>query len=300
MVTIPHSYPRYPCNFDHGIWHVKPPWYPTPQAHAEPVLQRLLPLHLTRIWMNLIDRSLLQARTQKAIGRSAIGSWSILLWWNFSFADVKGSGVCALPLLTSIFTFSGSLRVRSDGRTGSAWPEDEGDNVGFTLAAIRTIWGCLIYLNFVYHIAKWCRIMWKITTSLSRTGRLLVFPPFSVQIYRSVDPGSRTAADVQARLTDPESPESSREDTAKKGGAIPRLDFFSCPGDGSPFWQKMFWNQFWQHVHHFIYFMVSVSDKVCVGPHFVVTVFTEPDVAWTAGRPSEFAWQRGVRHCMAM
>ena len=97
----------------------------------------------------------------------------------------------------------------------------------------------------------------------------------------------------------------------KRGGAIPRLDFFSCPGDGSPFWQKMFWNQFWQHAHHFIYFMVSVySDKVCVGPHFVVTVFTEPDVAWTAGRPREFAWhlrksgwldeQRGVRHCMAM
>ena len=40
----------------------------------------------------------------------------------------------------------------------------------------------------------------------------------------------------------------------------------------------------------YIYFMVSVSDKVFVGPHFVVTVFTEPDVALTAGRPSEFAW----------
>ena len=43
--------------------------------------------------------------------------------------------------------------------------------------------------------------------------------------------------------------------------------------------------------------MVSVySDKVCVGPHFVVTVFTEPDVAWTAGRPREFAWQSQPFH----
>lgn len=254
-----------------------------------------------------------QARTQKAIGSSAIGSWSILLWWNFSFADVKGSGVCALPLLTSIFTFSGSLRVRTDGRTGSAWPEDEGDKVGFTLAAISTIWGCLIYLNFVYHIAKWCEIMWKITTSLSRTGRLLVFAPFSVQIYHlkcgswQQDRSRRSGETDRPGVPGVESRRYREKGVAPFHGWI----FFSCPGDGSPFWQKMFWNQFWQHAHHFIYFMVSVySDKVCVGPHFVVTVFTEPDVAWTAGRPREFAWhlrksgwldeQRGVRHCMAM
>ena len=174
IVTIPHSYPRYPCNFDHGIWHVKPYTQPRRRTRSQCFSGFYLSIN-----KNLIDRSLFPSYDPKShrefsdwvmirfivvklfvCGCQGIGSLCTPAFnVDLHIVQVKPAIFCLViaisgPRLRRVNRWHGQCVARRRRWSCGIHPGCHKHHLG--MVGIPPIW----FTFFVYHIsAKWCEIM---------------------------------------------------------------------------------------------------------------------------------------------